>query len=213
MSLASHVDKFRSLDSYLAEHDIIKQDACSLRELLDEEKRDLDQIRGGRHRAEPRQQHQPEDEDGNLQHDDNDNDAHRVATVTAHGLERVEEEHEEQLAVEEDEQSHRRDELTGPRTPEPTGLGMDDEDDKTRSRSRSPSPRQLHLRAPSLHTKTLTLAWPHCPTSSGLPLSYPNHYTQLHRTQFHSLKRKSTCYLTHLRSRLSAPLPPAFSLP
>jgi hypothetical protein len=60
--------------------------------------------------------------------------------VTAHGLERVEEEDEEQLAVEEDEQSRRRDELTRPRTPEPTGLGMDDEDDKTRSRSMSPSP-------------------------------------------------------------------------
>ena len=140
MSLASHVDKIRSLDSLLAEHEIIKREVSSLRELLDEEKRDLEQIRGGRRRAEPRQQHQPEDEDGNLQHDDDDDDAHSIATVTAHGLERVEEEDEEQLAVEEDEQTRRRDELTRPRTPEPTGLGMDDEDDKTRSRSRSPSP-------------------------------------------------------------------------
>jgi hypothetical protein len=32
---------------------------------------------------------------------------------------------------------------------------------------------------------------PHCPTSSSLPLSYPDHYkhsTELHRTQFQSLK-------------------------
>jgi hypothetical protein len=65
---------------------------------------------------------------------------HSIATVTGHELERVEEEDEEQLAVEEEERGHRRDELTRPRTPEPTGLGMDDEDDKARSRSRSPSP-------------------------------------------------------------------------
>ena len=113
MSLASHIDKICSLDSLLAEHDIIKQGVSSLRELLDDEKRDLKQIRGGRRWAEPRQQHQPEDEDENLQHgDNNNNNAHSIATVTAHGLERIEEEHEDQLAVEEDEQSHRRDELT-----------------------------------------------------------------------------------------------------
>ena len=141
MSLASHVDKIRSLDSLLAEHEIIKREVSSLRELMDEEKRELEQIRGGRRRAETLRQHRPDDEDGNLHpDDDDDDDAHSIATVTAHGLERVEEEDEEQLAVEEDEQSRRRDELTRPRTPEPTGLGMDDEDDKTRSRSRSPSP-------------------------------------------------------------------------
>lgn len=140
MSLASHVDKIRSLDSLLAEHEIIKREVSSLRELMDEEKRELEHIRGGRRRAETLRQHRPDDEDGNLQPDDDDDDAHSIATVTAHGLERVEEEDEEQLAVEEDEQSRRRDELTRPRTPEPTGLGMDDEDDKTRSRSRSPSP-------------------------------------------------------------------------
>lgn len=143
MSLASHVDKIRSLDSLLAEHEIIKREVSSLRELMDDEKRELEQIRGGRRRAETLRQHRPDDEDGNLNlqpDDDDDDDAHSIATVTAHGLERVEEEDEEQLAVEEDEQSRRRDELTRPRTPEPTGLGMDDEDDKTRSRSRSPSP-------------------------------------------------------------------------
>ncbi len=138
MSLASHVDKIRSLDSLLVEHEVIKREVSSLRELLDEEKHELEQIRGGRHRAEPRRQQHSEDEDGDdLQCDD---DARSIATVTAHELERVEEEDEEQLAVEEEEQGRRRDELTRPRTPEPTGLGMDDEDDKARSRSRSPSP-------------------------------------------------------------------------
>ena len=137
VSLASHVDKIRSLDSLLAEHEVIKGEVTSLRELMEEEKRELEQIRGGRPLAEPRRQH-TEDEDGDLSSDDDD--AHSIATVTSHELERVDEEDEEQLTSEEEEQRQRRDELTRPRTPEPTGLGMDDEDDKARSRSRSPSP-------------------------------------------------------------------------
>ncbi|KAI0002558.1 hypothetical protein BJV74DRAFT_816541 [Russula compacta] len=140
VSLASHVDKIRSLDSLLAEHEVIKREVTSLRELLEEEKREPEQIRGGRSRAEPQQQQLPEDEDGDLQPDDDDDDARSIATVTTRELERVEEEDEEQLAAEEEERRRRRDELTRPRTPEPTGLGMDDEDDKARSRSRSPSP-------------------------------------------------------------------------
>ena len=135
--LASHVDKIRSLDSLLTEHEVIKREVSSLRQLLEEEKPELEQIRGGRRQVESFPQQHPEDEDGDPQEDD---DAHSVVTVTAHELDRVEEEDEEQLAVEEDERGHRRDELTRPRTPEPTGLGMDDEDDKARSRSRSPSP-------------------------------------------------------------------------
>ncbi|KAH9050284.1 hypothetical protein EDB84DRAFT_596234 [Lactarius hengduanensis] len=117
VSLASHVDKIRSLDSLLAEHEVIKREVTSLRELMEDEK---------------------QDEDGDLPLDDDD--ARSIATVTSHELERVEEEDEEQLTSEEEEQRHGRDELTRPRTPEPTGLGMDDEDDKARSRSRSPSP-------------------------------------------------------------------------
>jgi hypothetical protein len=138
VSLASHVDKFRSLDSLLVEHEVIKREVSSLRQLLEEEKRDLEHVRGGRRRMEFHRQQQPEDEIGDLQADDDD--ARSIATVTAHELERVDEEDEEQLAVEEEERGRRRDELTRPRTPEPTGLGMDDEDDKARSRSRSPSP-------------------------------------------------------------------------
>ncbi len=136
VSLASHVDKIRSLDSLLAEHEVIKREVSSLRELMEEEKRELEQIRGGRHQAVPRLQQHPGDEDGDFHSDDDD--VHSIATVTA--LERVEEEDEEQLAAEEEERGHRRDEFTRPRTPEPTGLGMNDEDDKARSQSRSPSP-------------------------------------------------------------------------
>ena len=106
---------------------------------MEEERRELEQVRGGHRLAEPRRHHQ-EDDDGDLPSDDDD--AHSIATVTSHELERVEEEDEDQLTSEEEEQRQRRDELTRPRTPEPTGLGMDDEDDKARSRSRSPSPLQ-----------------------------------------------------------------------
>ncbi|KAI0254610.1 hypothetical protein BJV78DRAFT_1338898 [Lactifluus subvellereus] len=164
VSLASHVDKIRSLDSILAEHEVVKREVTSLRELLEEEKREFEQIRGGRHRAEPRRQH-IEHGYGDLPSDDDD--ARSIATVTAHELERVEEE-DEQLAVEEEERGHRRDELTRPRTPEPTGLGMDDEDDKARSRSRSPAPQSA---PPSSEDINLRLAALSNQLESALELS------------------------------------------
>ncbi|KAA1472369.1 hypothetical protein DENSPDRAFT_821141 [Dentipellis sp. KUC8613] len=137
-SLASHVDKIRALEGILGEHEAIKREVGSLRELMEEEKRELDSMRGaGRRRS-----------DGDYAADDDD-DAHSVSTVTPHELERVEEEDEEQLAAEEEEEERRRrrDELGRPRTPEPTGIGMDDEDFHSNERkmhlsvrSRSPSP-------------------------------------------------------------------------
>ena len=137
VSLASHVDKIHSLDSLLAEHEAIKREVSSLREILEEEKREVEHVRGGRRQEVPHLRQYPDDEDGDLHSDDDD--VHSIATVTSHELERVEEEDEEQM-VEEEERGHRRDGFTRPRTPEPTGLGMDDEDDKARSQSRPPSP-------------------------------------------------------------------------
>ena len=103
----------------------------------EEERRELRQVCGGHRLTEIRRQH-PEDDEGDLPSDGDD--AHSLATVTSHELERVEKEDGGQLLSEEEEQRQRRDELTRPRTPEPTGLGTNDEDDKARSRSRSPSP-------------------------------------------------------------------------
>jgi hypothetical protein len=65
VSLASHVDKIRSLDNLLAEHEVIKGEVTSLRELMEEEKRELERARGGHRLAEPHQQH-TEDDDGDL---------------------------------------------------------------------------------------------------------------------------------------------------
>ncbi|KAI0266572.1 hypothetical protein BC834DRAFT_969573 [Gloeopeniophorella convolvens] len=137
-SLASHVSQIRSLEGLLADHEAIKREVSSLRDSMEEEKRELEQIRYGRRIPLPHRGH-PDDDDGDLPSDDDD--SRSIATVTTHELERVDEENEEQLAVEEEEERRqRRDELTRPRTPEPTGLGMYDEDDKAQGRSRSPSP-------------------------------------------------------------------------
>ena len=131
----------------LSEHEVIKREVSTLRELMEEEKRELDSVRGRRRSGTLRAEDHDDSEYGG-----DDDDARSIATVTPHELERVEEEDEEQLAAEEEEEEERqrrRDELGRPRTPEPTGMGMDDKDIHSRSKmyldvlnmhSRSPPP-------------------------------------------------------------------------
>ncbi|OSX63155.1 hypothetical protein POSPLADRAFT_1138902, partial [Postia placenta MAD-698-R-SB12] len=154
MSLASHVDKIRSLETMLAEHEAIKREVGSLRELMEERKREMDTSRG--RSGSPSGRHHQYGRDDNMAHDqhymsDDDDDARSVSTIVPHELDRVDEEDEEQLAAEEEEEQRRRrrDELGRPRTPEPTGMGMSDDDydhdhDHSRyepqQRTRSPSP-------------------------------------------------------------------------
>lgn len=150
MSLATHVDKIRSLEGMLVEHEAIKREVSTLREMMEDEKRELEMVRGRRRsntaRADERNHDGEEGEFVGGHHDDDD-DARSIATVTPHELERVEEEDEEQLAAEQEEEERRRQQregdesMTRPRTPEPTGMGirMDDEYDGERG-SRSPSP-------------------------------------------------------------------------
>lgn len=152
MSLATHMDKIRSLEGMLAEHEAIKREVSTLREMMEDEKRELEMVRGRRRSNTVR----ADDGDGDGEegefvggHHDDDDDARSIATVTPHELERVEEEDEEQLAAEQEEEERRRQQregeesMTRPRTPEPTGMGirMDDEYDGGRG-SRSPSPPQ-----------------------------------------------------------------------
>ena len=146
-SLATHVDKVRALEDMLAEHEAIKAEVASLRELMDERKRELEISRhaagspSGHHDA-----HHDDMRNGSYQADDDD--ASSIHTIVPHGLERVEEEDEDQLAPEDDDDEERRrcrEELGRPRTPEPTGMGMveDDEDSpNTKRRHRSSSPLQ-----------------------------------------------------------------------
>jgi len=124
----------------LAEHEAIKSEITTLRELMDERKREFELLRheGGslssRHHE---SEHHDELQGGRYQGDDDD--ASSIHTIVPHELERVEEEDEDQLVSEEDDDEdrrRRRDELGRPRTPEPTGMGMDDDE--------SPSAKRRH---------------------------------------------------------------------
>ena len=137
----------RALEDMLAEHEAIKTEVASLRELIDERKRELEVSRhatnspSGRHDA----QHHDLRNGGYRTGDD---DSASIHTIVPHGLGRVEEEDEDQLIPEEEDDEdrrRRREELGRPRTPEPTGMGIveDDEDSpETKRRHPPPSPPQ-----------------------------------------------------------------------
>lgn len=137
-SLASHVDKVRALEDMLAEHEAIKSDIATLRELMDERKREFELLRHeGAHRA--NEQH---DELRSGRYRGDDDDTSSIHTVVPHTLERVDEEDEDQLMNEEEEDEdrrRRREELGRPRTPEPTGMGMDDEESPNTKRRHRPA--------------------------------------------------------------------------
>ncbi|KIJ11103.1 hypothetical protein PAXINDRAFT_138122 [Paxillus involutus ATCC 200175] len=145
-SLASHVDKVRALEDMLAEHEAIKAEVASLRDFMDERKRELD---SSSHAAGSPSRHH----DGQLLNDlrrsryqDDDDDASSIHTIVPHELERVEEEDEDQLVPEEEDDEdrrRRRDELGRPRTPEPTGMGMIEDDEESLNTKRVHQPSSL----------------------------------------------------------------------
>ncbi|KAL4073464.1 hypothetical protein J3A83DRAFT_4228791 [Scleroderma citrinum] len=145
-SLASHVDKVRALEDMLAEHEAIKSEVTTLRELMDERKREFELLRhegslSSRHDSE----HHSDLRDERYQGDDDD--ASSIHTIVPHELERVEEEDEDQLVHEEEDDEDRRrhrDELGRPRTPEPTGMGMDDDESPSTKRRHRPTPTRDH---------------------------------------------------------------------
>lgn len=149
MSLATHVEKIRSLESILAEHEAIKREVSSMRELMEERKREIELLRVQSQSPNHLRRHSSrmdEGADGDFMNDDDD--ARSVSTVIPHELERVDEEDEEQLAAEEEEEERRRrrDELGRPRTPEPSGMGMDDDEQDSDHRQLDNS----HLHAQSI---------------------------------------------------------------
>ncbi|GBE87730.1 predicted protein [Sparassis crispa] len=162
MSLASHVDKIRALEGVLAEHDAIKREVGSMRDMMEERMREIELLR--RQSGSPIHQRQRQDErdhDGDLLGDDDD--ARSIATVVPHELERVDEEDEEQLAAEQEEEDRRRrrEELGRPRTPEPTGMGMGDDDEDHDSHPN-------HLQGGNSDLSHLR-ARPHSPLSPPVP--------------------------------------------
>jgi len=158
-SLASHVDKVRALEDMLAEHEAIKAEVATLRDLI--------------HASSSRTQHDNGmgDMDRNRRESEEDDNS-STRTVTPHELESVEEEDESEEQDEGDEdreRARRREELGRPRTPEPMGMGMyEDEPAHTassdagpstsRPRSRSPSPQLSHPAIDELATRLAALS-------------------------------------------------------
>lgn len=143
-SLAEHVEKVRTLEGMLAEHDAIKREVSSLRDAMEERKREMELFRI----TSSRRQNEHQDDDNDFTSDDDD--ARSVSTVVPHELERVEEEDEEQVAAEEEEERRRRrEELGRPRTPEPTGMGMADDDEQEQEQFRKQSVTDFRPRSPS----------------------------------------------------------------
>lgn len=130
----------------LAEHEAIKAEVASLRELMDERKRELELSRHATGSPSGHHGTQLHDDMPNDSYQADDDDGASIHTIVPHGLERVDEEDEDQLAAEDEddeERRRRRDELGRPRTPEPTGMGMvedDEESPSTKHRHRSSSP-------------------------------------------------------------------------
>ena len=94
-SLADHFDKVRTLENMLAEHHAIKEEVSSLRDAMEERKREMELFR----LTSARRSHDRHDEDNDYTSDDDD--ARSVSTVVPHELERVEEEDEEQCGLDE----------------------------------------------------------------------------------------------------------------
>ncbi|OCH86578.1 hypothetical protein OBBRIDRAFT_761124 [Obba rivulosa] len=187
LSLASHVEKIRALEGMLAEHDAIKREVGSMRELMEERKREMEILR--RHSGSPadlRHALQPPSREPGLDHHaedlhetsfvSDDDDARSVGTVVPHELERVDEEDEEQLAAEDEEEDRRRrrDEFERPKTPEPTGIGMSEDDDDHEAESANEAHREqgamshLRSRSPSPPPYGSTIAPDTSPSSAAV---------------------------------------------
>ncbi|KAL5511144.1 hypothetical protein ACEPAH_4359 [Sanghuangporus vaninii] len=113
-SLSSHVDKVRTLESLLSDHENIKRDVLQLREMIEEQRQ--------HERLVAQRVHEMHEED------EDEDDGRSVHTIVPHELESVPEEDETELEESEEERSARREELGRPRTPEPSSLGMHDDD-------------------------------------------------------------------------------------
>ncbi|KAH8075992.1 hypothetical protein BXZ70DRAFT_963418 [Cristinia sonorae] len=151
-SLATHVEKIRTLEGMLAEHEAIKREVSSMRDMMEERKREMELLRIHSQSPNRLRRSHPHEDHSEADYSSDDDDARSIATIVPHELERVEEEDEEQIAAEEEEEERRRrrEELGRPRTPEPTGMGMTEDDDE---HEEEPHRDNTHLH-PSSHPAT-----------------------------------------------------------
>ncbi|KAI0088767.1 hypothetical protein BDY19DRAFT_993606 [Irpex rosettiformis] len=156
LSLAAHVDKIRTLENMLAEHEAIKQEVSAMREMMEERKREMELLRlRTQSPNQLRRLHSHVDDQAD-EYSSDDDDTRSISTVVPHELERVDEEDEDQIAAEEEEEERRRrSNEVRPRTPEPTGMGMqeDDEDHDPSSRQSAPTEPEVSAR---LHAQSPT---------------------------------------------------------
>ncbi|KAF9524321.1 hypothetical protein CPB83DRAFT_861384 [Crepidotus variabilis] len=138
-SLASHLDKVRALEGWIAEQETMKREVNALKEMIEERRkemeedrvhveerirREVDEVKRGRSLDRDEDGHSRREEgvetreifgmvDEDDLHDvmDDDDDARSISTVMAHELERVDEEDEEQLAREEEQDHEQVDEV------------------------------------------------------------------------------------------------------
>ena len=143
-SLASHVDKIRTLETILTEQDALKREMHVLRDMMESRERELLLATTQRAQEANREKddHPSRKLQSNFDDDDEDDgdDAWSMATITVGGLERVDERDEDRLEqesqqhledieiqdqyAETDKEKHQqREELGRSRTPEPT-MGM-----------------------------------------------------------------------------------------
>ncbi|THG94751.1 hypothetical protein EW026_g6778 [Hermanssonia centrifuga] len=149
LSLASHVEKIRSLEGMLAEHEAIKREVSAMRDMMEERKREMELLRVQAQSPNHLRRHHSIVDDQHEDYSSDDDDTRSITTVTPHELERVDEEDEDQMAAEEEEERRRRRDEMRPRTPEPTGMGMDDDEhEQMPERSRADSKPSAHPQHP-----------------------------------------------------------------
>ncbi|KAF7789176.1 hypothetical protein EIP86_000113 [Pleurotus ostreatoroseus] len=108
----------------LAEHEGSKREVSAMRDMMEERKREMEHMRA----QSPTHLRRLESHADQQREEYDDDDAISIATVVPHELERVEEEAEEHIAAAEEEERRRRNDEVRPRTPELTGMGMDDDE-------------------------------------------------------------------------------------
>ncbi|KAI0689165.1 hypothetical protein BC835DRAFT_1283558 [Cytidiella melzeri] len=140
LSLASHVEKIRTLEGMLAEHDVIKREVSAMRDMMEERKREFELLRVRTQSPNHLRRHRSHVDDQLDEYSSDDDDVRSVSTIVPHELERVDEEDEDQIAAEEEEERRTRTNEMRPRTPEPTRMGMHEDDDEHDISSRQQAP-------------------------------------------------------------------------
>jgi hypothetical protein len=153
LSLATHVEKIRTLEGMLAEHEAIKREVSAMRDMMEERRREMELIRLRTESPSQLRRHRSHVDDQSDEYSSDDDDARSISTIVPHELERVDEEDEEQIAAEEEEERLRRSHEVRPRTPEPSRMGMQEDDDEhdisSNQKASTASEPSTHLRIQS----------------------------------------------------------------